>query len=191
MKAIVTALISHFVCSKGLGTTRELVSESLMAWKAASSYNKPAFGTKLIVESEGNGSKISSFLIPWFGTKNRAAQALKREILVNDRRVYQNYLLKEGDTVEFNLRSQSPYDSRGAEIEIETVDTKHIDRVYEFSKILLDDRQNVNPLLILYDDDDCAVVFKPSGVHSLAWTGTLKKNSLALDDVLPGICKHA
>ena len=41
------------------------------------------------------------------------------------------------------------------------------------------------PAHILYDDNEVAVVFKPSGVHTLSWAGTVQKNVLAFNDCLP------
>lgn len=50
---------------------------------------------------------------------------------------------------------------------------------------LVDGARHAPPLAVLYEDEDLAVVLKPSGCHSMSWTGTLKRQQLCLDDVLP------
>ncbi|KAJ1449511.1 pseudouridine synthase, partial [Pelagophyceae sp. CCMP2097] len=42
-------------------------------------------------------------------------------------------------------------------------------------------------LCVLYEDADCAVVFKPSGVHTMPWVATLKRRERTLQDALGGL----
>eukprot|EP01036_Dinobryon_divergens_P055081 gene55081-73581_t len=40
-------------------------------------------------------------------------------------------------------------------------------------------------LQVFYEDDFLAVVYKPAGLHTLQWVGTMKKQFFTLSDVLP------
>jgi 23S rRNA-/tRNA-specific pseudouridylate synthase len=158
--------------------SNEFVAQALHNWKAAASFAKPAFESTITVGDSLVDTKITAYLRQWLGTNNRVGEALKGgQVLVNARTVYSNYVLKMGDLIQFRLTDAK----RGEEAD---TDEKLVGRLTSFVNILLNPDQNPG-LQILYEDDDVAVVLKPSGVHALAWTGTMKKNSFALDAVLP------
>ena len=150
---------------------------ALHQWRKAAAASKPSYGTCVSVDESVAEMKITAYLQSWIGTKSRIKDLLHSgQIRVNQRNVFSNYILKSGDKVEFLLQ-----DSHNVDIQIPE---KQIERLTTFTNVLL--KSDLNPCLtVLYEDDHLAVVLKPSGVHSLSWIGTMKKNLFALDDVLP------
>lgn len=162
----------------GTSSTLESAVTSLRGWRAAAAASKPAHGTIIHVDAELEGDKLTGYLRQWLSTTSRAYDACKRgEVLVNGVKVYSNYRLRTGDQLRLDLQSAPA--EEGSD-----VDERLAQRLSAYTNILCGDEQRP-ALRVLWEDEDLAVVLKPSGVHALAWTGTLKKNALALDDVLP------
>ena len=160
-----------------ISITPEQTLHALQSWRQAAASSKPSYGSFISVDEYLTGTPITAYLQQWLGTKSRVKDALHDgQIQVNQRLVYSNYKLKLNDQIQFLLKDSQ---------EIETTSiSKQIERLTTFVNILL--KSELNPALsILYEDNEVAVVMKPSGVHSLRWVGTLKKNVFALDDVLP------
>ena len=157
--------------------THEQTHHALYQWRKAAAASKPAYGTRISVDESVADMKITAYLQSWIGTKSRIKDLLHNgQVLVNQRNVYSNYVLKSGDIVDFLLQDSQNVDT--------PIPDKHIERLTTFTNVLL--KSELNPsLTVLYEDDHLAVVLKPSGVHSLNWIGTMKKNLFALDDVLP------
>ena len=160
-----------------LMVTHEQTAHALYQWRKAATASKPAFGTCVSIDESVADMRITSYLQSWIGTKSRIKGILHDgQVRVNQRTVFSNYILKLGDVIEFLLQ-----DAQNVDI---SIPDKQIERLTTYANVLL--KAELNPCLsVLYEDDHLAVVLKPSGVHSLNWVGTMKKNLFALDDILP------
>ena len=99
---------------------------------------------------------------------------------MNNKKIYGTRKLIKGDilTVTFPL-DHSPTEPTNTEQQ-----DAYINRLRVFADSMLNPIQNP-PAHILYNDNEVAVVFKPSGVHTLSWAGTVQKNVFAFNDCLP------
>ena len=178
---------SRFVTSK---ISYEDAVRSLGNWALSSAASKPSNAVKNVVttiDSDGSGLRAADYLIGrWFSTKSHANSACKHgKVSLNGKKIYSSRILEAGDSLEIDF-VESPPPSQSAEdkIRAETIAAVELRRLLNFTSHILDQRR-YPPLHILYEDDDVAVVFKPSGIHSLKWIGTMKKKLFALDDILP------
>ena len=103
-------------------------------------------------------------------------------VTVNGRRAFATQLLRAGDDVEVIV----PADSGGAGARGSTVadDPHKLAALTHFTNYLCAPERRP-PCAVLYEDDHLAVVYKPAGVHTLQWAGTMQRKHLALDDALP------
>lgn len=127
-----------------------------------------------------DGAKAAQYLSQrWFASKSRASEACKQGlVLSNGGKIYGTKKLQSGDLLEItfpaNLQPQ--------------LSEKNLMRLVNYTNNLLSEAQNP-PAHVLFEDDDLAVMYKPSGVHSLRWIGTMQKNIYAFDDTLPLLLK--
>jgi 23S rRNA-/tRNA-specific pseudouridylate synthase len=93
-------------------------------------------------------------------------------------KIYGTHILKSGDELIVDHSEDDFNFNRASD------DTNRQYRLLNFTLSILNSLQNP-PAKVLYEDDEVAVMFKPSGVHSLSWIGTAKKNYFAFNDCLP------
>lgn len=151
----------------------------------------------LVEESVGStGIQASATLASVFGTKSRASKACKEgQVLLNGIKIYGTRKVFQGDQLllRFPLDQGSGLNSTthtpgsdNSSSHSEAVLLQEHERLLSFVNHFLSPVRNP-PMHVLYEDDDIAVVFKPAGVHSLAYLGTSKRNLYAFDDTLPVI----
>ena len=115
----------------------------------------------------------------WTGTKTRLSKLAKRNLVkLNGRPVFATQKCSVGDLLELSIES-----------DVEKTDTETVQRIVEFHNHILNTLPppgpgTLNPFII-YEDDHCAVLAKPAGVHSLVWVNTMKRQSLTFDSILP------
>jgi 23S rRNA-/tRNA-specific pseudouridylate synthase len=157
----------------------EEVARRLAAWRIASTRASPSNET-ITITIDGvseDGIKAGIYLKgKYFSSSNKVHAVCKSGLVTcNGRKIFSSHKLHNGDLVSI----MSSEGTIGAEVSI-----RAIERLSNFSASLLREDRNP-PLHTIYEDDYMAIVFKPSGVHSLSWLGTLKKQLYCLDDVLP------
>lgn len=162
-------------------------TESLQKWAASGAASNVAKNVLNIVGTDGAGLRAADYLIGrWFSTKSKANNACKHgKVSLNGNKIYASKVLKLGDSLHIDFAEDDPPVRSAEEVTLaETVGAIELHRLVNFTRHILDERRNP-PLHILFEDDDLAVVFKPSGIHSMKWVGTMKKKLFALDDILP------
>ena len=179
--------IARFLPSK---ISYDDASKSLHRWaesNAAQTASTALLNVAEEIDFDGVGLRAADYLIGrWFSTKSQANSACKHgKILVNGKRVYASRILSLGDMLEIDF-TEKVIPARSAESiilnEIEVAN--ELNRLVNYTSHILDERR-YPPLHILYEDNYLAVVYKPSGIHSMKWVGTIKKKLFALDDILP------
>jgi 23S rRNA-/tRNA-specific pseudouridylate synthase len=166
--------------------------KSLDQWKISSSnagISDSLENIVQVIDSDGDGVKAAVYLSDrWFTTKSKAYHACKEgRVTVNGRKIYASKVLLLGDKLEIEFAKPVVQIMTNNTTEINNIDlnaVSQLQKLVNFTRHILDERRNP-PLHILYEDNDFAVVFKPSGIHSMKWIGTMKKQLFALDDVLP------
>lgn len=165
-------------------------TKSLDKWAASSAASKSPNAAQSVLDtigSDGAGLRAADYLIGrWFSTKSKANSACKRgKVSLNGNKIYSSRVLGLGDSLHIDFTEDEPPVRSAEEITLaETVAAVELHRLVNFTRHILDERR-YPPLHILFEDDDLAVVFKPSGIHSMKWVGTMKKKLFALDDILP------
>lgn len=138
-----------------------------------------------IVEEDTNieGIQASAVLTTVFGTKSRASKACKDGLVLLDGKVkiYGTRKVFQGDRILLRFPLE---DKEGSAPLNQTKILQDQERLLSFVNHFLSPVRNP-PVHILYEDEDVAVVFKPAGIHSLAYLGTSKRNLFAFDDILP------
>lgn len=103
------------------------------------------------------------------------------------RKIFASKTLTLGDVLEIDFTPSQSDDTEKSNITEEKIALKamtDLQRLVNFTSHILDERRQP-PVHILYEDNDFAVVYKPAGLHSMKWIGTMKNQLFALDDVLP------
>jgi 23S rRNA-/tRNA-specific pseudouridylate synthase len=165
-------------------------TNSLQKWAASSAASKSPNAAKSVVniiESDGAGLRAGDYLIGrWFSTKSKANSACRNgKVSLNGNKIYASRVLGLGDLLHIDFTEDDPPVRSAEEVTLaEAVAAVELHRLVNFTRHILDERR-YPPLHILFEDDDIAVVFKPSGIHSMKWVGTMKKKLFALDDILP------
>ena len=179
--------IARFLPSK---ISYDDASKSLQKWAESNAAQTASTALRSVAEEidlNGVGLRAADYLIGrWFSTKSKANSACKHgNILVNGKRVYASRILSLGDLLEIDF-TEKVVPAKSAESiilnEIEVASELH--KLVNYTNHILDERR-YPPLHILYEDNHLAVVYKPSGIHSMKWVGTMKKKLFALDDILP------
>lgn len=160
----------------------ESVAHQLKIWEVSSNSRRQNSTsiTHIVDNLNPNDHKAVTYLrTRWFSSSNKAAQACADGfVTVNGHKIYGTRKLKIGD--ELCIAGQAFNTNNKEEIK-----QSHINRLCNYINSLISDNISSNTVQVLYEDDDLAVVFKPSGLHSLTYIGTLKKQLFSLDDVLP------
>jgi 23S rRNA-/tRNA-specific pseudouridylate synthase len=167
----------------------EEARESLNQWNEASSLGKyDNIETDTFTIGENHiGESVADFLskqLTLLGTKNRVHKVCRSGLVLrNGGKVYSSAKLQLNDVLTI--------DKKGVIEELKVTNTLNdidLNRLVSYTNSLLSENQNPSYHTI-YEDNNLAVVFKPAGVHSLRWTGTMKKRIFALDDCLPLLLK--
>jgi 23S rRNA-/tRNA-specific pseudouridylate synthase len=124
------------------------------------------------------GCSVAEYLskqCTYIGTKNRVHKVCRSgKVLLNDVKVYSSTKLILNDVITI--------DKKGILEELKVTNTLNdidLARLVSYTNSLLSTNQNP-PFHILYEDNLMSVVFKPPGVHSMKWTGTMKRRLFAL-----------
>lgn len=156
--------------------TFQCAEKSIHNWAESAHIREDKVVKHIVDDTVFSDSRAAHYLsLRWFGSKSRAAQACKDGcVLVNGHKIYGTKRLNVSDELTIHM---PPTLSK-------KWDQKSVMRLLNYTNSLLSVHQNP-PAAVLHDDNEFAVMFKPSGVHSLRWMGTMKKNFYAFDDVLP------
>jgi 23S rRNA-/tRNA-specific pseudouridylate synthase len=191
-------LSANVIRSEALLLTRHLSSRisyddaviSLGNWARSSALSKsPSSIEKVsnVIDSDASGLRAVDYLVGrWFTTKGTANNACRGgKVCLNGRKIYSSKRLTIGDELEIDFSVDVVPEKSDEEVALaDKVASIELHRLVNFTSHILDERR-YPPLHILYEDNDLAVVFKPSGIHSLKWLGTMKRKLFALDDILP------
>ena len=185
---------SSYSASKSIVLSLEDVNRQLDGWKREAErtrLNSTAIIHHIVDDiEEGTEEKAEGYLKKrWFGSSNKAYEACKRGIVrINGTKIYSTRRLHLGDIIDIDVSTtESPKTEDEIKIQ-EDLLKKGRKRLLNFGNSLLEVARNP-PVHVIYEDNHFAVVFKPAGVHSLKWLGTMKKGFFSLDDVLPLILK--
>mmetsp|Transcript_19997 Transcript_19997/g.59576 ORF Transcript_19997/g.59576 Transcript_19997/m.59576 type:complete len:402 (-) Transcript_19997:26-1231(-) len=153
------------------------------AW-AARAQNSTTY-TVADVPTELRDARLRHFgattAFPELVTTNAANRACKAgRLLCNGEVSTGARVVKAGDV----LTLEAPRDRRTA-VPADDTAGRWVAKRCRLLAALRDDARHAPPLEVLFEDDAFAVVLKPAGVHSMSWKGTLRRNQLCLDDVLP------
>lgn len=179
----------HQTLLKSRVITIEEARESLNKWKEASSLGKyDTIETNTFTITENHiGESVAEYLskqLTLLGTKNRVHKVCRSGLVLrNGGLVYSSAKLLLDDVLTI--------DKKGIIEELKVTNNLNdidLNRLVSYTNSLLSESQN--PCYhTIYEDNNLAIVFKPAGVHSLRWTGTMKKRIFALDDCLPLLLK--
>ena len=165
-------------------------SESLKRWAESCAAETSSTAVPNVIEqinSDGVGLRAADYLIGrWFSTKSKANSACKHgKVYLNGQKIYASRILAKGDMLEIDFTEKVvPVRSVETILLDEIGMAAELQRLVNYTSHILDERR-YPPLHLLYEDNDLAVVYKPSGIHSMKWIGTMKKKLFALDDILP------
>ena len=176
---------NHRVCSSVLRDrviTIEEARESLNKWNEASSlekYDNNDEDERFNIDDNSVGCSVGEYLskrCTYIGTKNRAYKVCRSgKVLLNDVKTYSSTKLSLNDVITI--------DKKGSIEELKVTNTLSdvdLSRLVSYTNSLLK-TTNQNPNFhVLYEDNFMSVVFKPPGVHSMKWTGTMKRRLFAL-----------
>ena len=138
------------------------------------------------VDSSTGFIKASEYLVckQIFASSNKAYKSCKDGLVcINGTKIFSTRKLRIGDVMSVILNKTHSGVNNNNDMQSKN-DEINLNRLLNFTNSLINIKEN-NRLKILYEDDLVAIVFKPSGIHSLRWIGTMKKRYFALDDVLP------
>lgn len=162
--------------------TIEEAKESFQQWNDASSlgkYDNDNDDDNTFIINENNvGESVSEYLskqCTFLGTKNRVHKVCRSGfVLRNGGLVYSSAKLVLDDVLKIDKKAILK------ELNVTNIlNDVDLGRLVSYTNSLLS--ENHNPCYhTLYEDDNLAVVFKPAGVHSLRWTGTIKRRLFAL-----------
>lgn len=159
------------------------VANAIETWKTFGQTNvnqNRNFSQSLVVKSTDHGRSASDYLKQHLAVNAKFVYRLCKGgfVLVNETKIFATRKLLQGDVI--TILSHSFEDCSKNNI---VKDDIYIRRLTSFTNSLL---QSSQPCIqTLYDDDHLAVVYKPPGLHTLQWVGTMKKQFFALDDILP------
>ena len=154
--------------------------ESLKQWSDASSLVKyDTIDNETFTISENDvGNSVADYLSKrcnYLGTKSRVHKVCRLGLVLrNGGLVYSSAKLLLGDVLTIDKKRilEELKDTN-------TLSDVDLTRLVSYTNSLLSDNQN--PCYhTIYEDNNLAVVFKPAGVHSLRWTGTMKRRMFAL-----------
>lgn len=202
MKTIVAVLLLllhyslAFICSRSSWNSRssnryvtllknrlitiDEAKESLKQWNDASSlikYDTIDNETFTITENDV-GNSVADYLSKhcnYLGTKSRVHKVCRLGLVLrNGGLVYSSAKLLMEDVLMIDKKRilEELKDTN-------TLSDLDLTRLVSYTNSLLSDNQNPSYHTI-YEDNNLAVVFKPAGVHSLRWTGTMKRRMFAL-----------
>lgn len=163
---------------------------SLDKWARSSSVSKSPSSidnVSNVINSDASGLRAIDYLVGrWFTTKGTANNACRSgKVCLNGKKIYSSKRLTTGDELVIDFTEDVVPERSDEEVILaDKVASLELHRLVNYTSHVLDERR-YPPLHILYEDNDLAVVFKPSGIHSLKWLGTMKKKMFALDDILP------
>ena len=191
-------LSSRVIRSDALLLTRYLSSRisyddamiSLGSWARSSAVSKSPSSidnVSNVINSDASGLRAIDYLVGrWFTTKGTANIACRSgKVCLNGKKIYSSKRLTTGDELVIDFTEDVVPERSAEEVAMaEKVASLELHRLVNYTSHILDERR-YPPLHILYEDNDLAVVFKPSGIHSLKWLGTMKRKMFALDDILP------
>lgn len=155
--------------------------------------------TFTVSDQPQNGSKASQILQSFLCLSSNKVKTLctKGYVKVNGRSILSSRILFNEDVINIDvnqnsssiLQSASPYaNSIGDMSDDDNGDTeksKVLHRMASYASSLLRPCAHNPPLHVIYEDDFCAVVFKPAGVHSSPYIHTLKRQLYTLQEMLP------
>lgn len=171
----VTSLLLVLVSSPCASTQAQ---QRLSSWRSSAALK--AYHT--VTAMPGKSTRLSHYcgdssIFPSLPSRTAANNAAKRgELLVNDLEVHGGTKVGSGDVLTLQTSPPPALFSPG-----------ELGRRQQFFHELTEEKpEHGGRLRVLYEDSDCAVVFKPPGVHSTPWAGTRKKwGDLTLCDALP------
>ena len=187
----------HFyVTTKLMGKVLSVedVSNALNRWKSSGSGDrtKELPTCKVYVNQSYSGVSASKMLqeVLTKSSKEVYRSCKNGFVTLNGTKIYATRKLAEGDVLSI-VAERMP----NITVEVTEVEQKknaiYLNRLKNFTNSLLfNDADNEvgmkQPMLqVLYEDDFLAVVYKPAGLHTLQWVGTMKKQFFTLSDVLP------
>jgi len=160
--------------------TIDEAKESLKQWNDASSLIKyDTIDSETFTISENDvGNSVADYLSKrcnYLGTKSRVHKVCRLGLVLrNGGLVYSSAKLLIEDVLTIDKRRvlEELKDTN-------TLSDLDLTRLVSYTNSLLSENQN--PCFhTIYEDNNLAVVFKPAGVHSLRWTGTMKRRMFAL-----------
>ena len=163
---------------------------SLDKWARSSSVSKSPSSidnVSNVINSDASGLRAIDYLVGrWFTTKGTANNACRSgKVCLNGKKIYSSKRLTTGDELVIDFTEDVVPERSDEEVILaDKVASLELHRLVNYTSHILDERR-YPPLHILYEDNDLAVVFKPSGIHSLKWLGTMRRKMFALDDILP------
>ena len=112
-------------------------------------------------------------------------------VTLNGTKIYATRKVAEGDVITIAAEQVQNISAEAIKVE-QKKNELYIHRLKNFTNSLLTSDADLGaegvrqPMLqVLYEDDFLAVVYKPAGLHTLQWVGTMKKQFFTLSDVLP------
>ena len=126
--------------------------------------------------------QLSTYLTPLFGTKTRSSNFCKTgNVILNGKKAYGTTNVYPLD----NITVYFPQVNSNISNDTDEKEMNRLSRLLNFTQYLYNTKIHNPPVQILYEDNYVAVLYKPAGVHSLAWIGTNKKNIFSFSDCLP------
>ena len=171
--------------------TLENAQAALNAWVRSAAASEPCNpdGTNgayvETISPEDDKTKAAEYLSSrWFGTKTQAAKICKAgHIQLNGRKIFATQVLMSGDEICIDFAGIAA--SMKPSTDALSLDDGRLHRLLTFARGMVDQQHRRPPLHVIYEDSSMAVVCKPAGLHSMQWVGTMKKQTFALDDILP------
>ena len=153
--------------------------ESLKQWNDASSLKYDIIDNETFTISENDvGNSVADYLSKhcnYLGTKSRVHKVCRLGLVLrNGGLVYSSakLLMEDVLTIDKKRVLEELKDTN-------TLSDLDLTRLVSYTNSLLSENQNPSYHTI-YEDNNLAIVFKPAGVHSLRWTGTMKRRMFAL-----------
>lgn len=182
--------VKPLICYLFQQISQEDAYQSMQQWEssyASSQIQFPEVNNYVVNDvTSADGIRTLDYLRDprWFGSSNKVYTACKvGYVLINDKKVYATRRIFNGDKLTIEVPKNDSYLSSNKD-SAARLDKIYLERLTSFTNSLLGVNNNP-PLSVLYEDSCLAVVFKPAGVHSLQWQGTMKKKFFALDDIVP------
>lgn len=154
--------------------------QHLKIWDSMKYTKEPLTNISHIISSEEisakEGLKALNYLKNrYFASTTKAYEACKLGfVCINGIKIYSTRILKAGDILTIRLPDENTTNIPP------TLNPIFVNRLLNFTNSLLDTTNTNPPLHIIYEDKQVAVVFKPAGIHSLKWIGTMKKRYFSM-----------